>query len=146
MNAQQIRSAEFESDNGEWESAKWLQEQAAQLAEQTELQRQALEIAQKNYDLYEKDSQRKNLQIDQLTAAQTVLSDSIAKSSQPTPMPVRILPDDPDQPQHLGCIVRMPDGSHSVVNNAGQFSPLEPDQANMILANLQSTDSERNPN
>jgi hypothetical protein len=144
MNAQQIRSAEFESDTGEWESAKWLQEQAAQLAEQTELQRQALEIAQKNYELYEKDSQRKNLQLDQLTAAQTVLSDSIAKGP---PMPVRILPpDDPETPQHLGCIVRMPDGSHSVVNNAGQFSPLEPDQANLILANLQGPDSERTPN
>jgi len=144
MNAQQIRSVKFEHDDGAWECARWLQEQAAQLAEQTELQRQALEISRNNFELYSRDSERKNRQIDQLTAAQTVLSDSIAKGP---PMPVRILPpDDPETPQHLGCIVRMPDGSHSVVNNAGQFSPLEPDQANMILANLQSTDSERNPN
>lgn len=37
MNAADIRNSEFESDNGAWESARWLQEIAAQLAEQNEL-------------------------------------------------------------------------------------------------------------
>ena len=46
MTAKQIRKTRFECDSGEWESARWLQEIAAQLAELNERQRRALEPKQ----------------------------------------------------------------------------------------------------
>ena len=44
MTAQQIRKTKFEHDDGAWESARWLQEIAAQLAELNERNKQLSDV------------------------------------------------------------------------------------------------------
>lgn len=112
--AEVIRAQAFESDSGEWESARWLQEIAAQLAESNELRREALE-------LHKADSKLRETQMTAITDAQTMLATAQARMTPPPP-PVP------------GTLLMGYDGRYGVVQENGYIKPISEEEARAKIA------------
>jgi hypothetical protein len=119
MTAEEIRSQKFESDDGAWESARWLREIAAQQAEKNELfrseQKRQIELAEENR---QREAERMAV-FSGMKETQTAIADSITK---PIPgMRPPLPPPKSGMVIHRGCI--LDDGEKIVL--AMEDGPIE---------------------
>lgn len=115
MTAEEIRNTKNSCDDGAWQSAEWLREIAAQLAEQTSIQR---DDSERRRIQWEEDKANRAKQQEMMAT----LAGASEKMMTPPPVPPRV--EFPGTVTHLGCIIREPDGAYKIATNQGQLLEL----------------------
>jgi hypothetical protein len=106
----------------------WLREIAVQLAEQNALARESLDLRKaddENLKSFREQSLRTAAEMKGIMQSPPAPPQIVAERGPLGPFPT-----------HLGCLLLMPDGSHCIAIDGGEFVPLEPAEAARILALL----------
>ena len=146
MTAEEIRNLEISVEANSYLQIRILREIGAQLAEQNELMREDKKLRAEFRD----EERNERIKRDELLASSAAGIDAFRKSVEAPPQPVPVFRSSPqivagaDVPQHLGCLVLMPDGSHGIAVEGG-IVPLDPEEAKRLLAVLSNPPSEGKP-
>ena len=141
MTAEEIRAFIYPNRRRTNKLSTWLREIAAQLAEQNDQMRQDREMRKSYFE----DERAERIKRDKLIESSSAGIDAFRKNLENppiVPIPPRVV--FPGEIVHLGCLVREPDGTHCMVNEAGR-AELAEDEAQRLLALLACPPTEAKP-